>query len=81
MGKVFYSHIYQDIPHLEARVDIDNSYKESSLNLHPSQDLMNQAYKVQEWKSPCNLLKICEICPDFGGNLNLDIEKCLKNGF
>ena len=39
--------IYQDIPHLEARVDIDNSYKESSLNLHPSQDLMNQAYKVR----------------------------------
>ena len=37
----------QDIPHLEARVDIDNSYKESSLNLHPSQDLMNQAYKVK----------------------------------
>lgn len=35
-----------DIPHLEARIDIDNSYKESSLNLHPSQDLMNQAYKV-----------------------------------
>ena len=60
MGKVFYSHIYQDIPHLEARVDIDNSYKESSLNLHPSQDLMNQAYKVQEWKRlglgyPCDL--------------------------
>ena len=35
-----------DIPHLEARVDIDNNYKESSLNLHPSQELMNQAYKV-----------------------------------
>lgn len=34
-----------DIPHLEARIDIDNNYKESSLNLHPSQDLMNQAYK------------------------------------
>ena len=40
-------HDNQDIPHLEARVDIDNSYKESSLNLHPSQDLMNQAYKVK----------------------------------
>ena len=36
-----------DIPHLEARVDIDNNYKESSLNLHPSQELMNQAYKVR----------------------------------
>ena len=39
-----------DIPHLEARVDIDNNYKESSLNLHPSQDLMNQAYKVSTYK-------------------------------
>ena len=36
-----------DIPHLEARSDIDNSYRESSLNLQPSQDLMNQAYKVR----------------------------------
>ena len=33
-------------------MDIDNSYKESSLNLHPSQDLMNQAYKVKIDKSP-----------------------------
>ena len=37
-----------DIPHLEARPDIDNSYKESSLNLQPSQDIMNQAYKVRQ---------------------------------
>ena len=37
-----------DIPHLEARVDIDSGYKESSLNLHPSQDLMNQAYRVSK---------------------------------
>ncbi|XP_023327652.1 glutamate receptor ionotropic, kainate 1 [Eurytemora carolleeae] len=34
-----------DIPHLEARIDIDHGYKESSLNLHPSQELMNIAYK------------------------------------
>ena len=35
-----------DIPHLEARNDFQQeSFKEFSLNLHPSQDLMNQAYK------------------------------------
>jgi len=34
-----------DIPHIEARSDIDMNYKESSLNLQPTQDLMNQAYK------------------------------------
>ena len=28
------------------RSDIDMNYKESSLNLQPTQDLMNQAYKV-----------------------------------
>ena len=35
-----------DIPHLEARPDYDVKYKQSSLNLHPTQVLMNQAYKV-----------------------------------
>ncbi len=28
------------------RSDFENTFKEFSLNLHPSQDLMNQAYKV-----------------------------------
>ena len=32
-----------DIPHLEARNDFQqDSFKEFSLNLHPSQDLMNE---------------------------------------
>ncbi|XP_040577875.1 glutamate receptor ionotropic, kainate 2 isoform X3 [Lepeophtheirus salmonis] len=35
-----------DIPHLEAsRMDIEDSFKEFSINLHPSQDVMNKAYK------------------------------------
>jgi len=34
-----------DIPHLEARSDFENTFQEFSLNLHPSQDLMNQAYQ------------------------------------
>ena len=37
-----------DIPHLESRNDIEDAgFNEFSLNLHPSQDLMNQAYKVR----------------------------------
>ena len=38
-----------DIPHLESRNDIEDAgFNEFSLNLHPSQDLMNQAYRVRE---------------------------------
>jgi hypothetical protein len=37
-----------DIPHLEARNDIEEIYQEFSLNLQPSQDLMNRAYKVKK---------------------------------
>lgn len=37
-----------DIPHLEARNDFQqDSFKEFSLNLHPSQDLMNQVHTPQ----------------------------------
>ena len=37
-----------DIPHLESRNDIEDAgFNEFSLNLHPSQDLMNQAYRVR----------------------------------
>jgi len=31
-----------DIPHLETRVDFEPSFKEFSINLHPSQEQMNQ---------------------------------------
>lgn len=34
-----------DIPHVEARVDFETSFKEFSINLHPSQHHMNNAYK------------------------------------
>ncbi|XP_054261473.1 glutamate receptor ionotropic, kainate 2-like isoform X4 [Macrosteles quadrilineatus] len=32
-----------DIPHLEARVDLEAEYREFSINLHPSQPLLNKA--------------------------------------
>lgn len=34
-----------DIPHVEARLDFDTAPKEFSINLHPAQKFMNNAYK------------------------------------
>jgi ionotropic kainate glutamate receptor 2 len=34
-----------DIPHVEARIDFEPSFKEFSINLHPSQEHMNHAFK------------------------------------
>lgn len=34
-----------DIPHLEARLDLDSDIKEFSINLYPSQQLLNNAFQ------------------------------------
>uniref|UniRef100_A0AAR5PLJ9 Receptor ligand binding region domain-containing protein n=1 Tax=Dendroctonus ponderosae TaxID=77166 RepID=A0AAR5PLJ9_DENPD len=34
-----------DVPHLEARIDFEPASKQLSINLHPSQDNMNRAFK------------------------------------
>ncbi|KAJ8924616.1 hypothetical protein NQ315_000766 [Exocentrus adspersus] len=34
-----------DVPHLEARIDFEPLSKELSINLHPSQEHMNKAFK------------------------------------
>lgn len=34
-----------DIPHIESRIDLEPLSKELSINLHPSQENMNKAYK------------------------------------
>jgi ionotropic kainate glutamate receptor 2 len=34
-----------DIPHLEARLDLDADYKEFSINLYPAQSLLNSAFQ------------------------------------
>lgn len=34
-----------DVPHLEARIDFEPMSKELSINLHPSQENMNKAFK------------------------------------
>ncbi|XP_069680347.1 glutamate receptor ionotropic, kainate 2 isoform X2 [Periplaneta americana] len=34
-----------DVPHVEARIDFEPAFKEFSINLHPSQEHMNHAFK------------------------------------
>jgi len=34
-----------DVPHLEARVDFEPTFKEFSINLYPAQDHLNKAFK------------------------------------
>lgn len=34
-----------DIPHLETRVDLDSDFKEFSINLYPTQSMLNQAFE------------------------------------
>lgn len=34
-----------DIPHIEARLDLDQDYKEFSINLYPSPRVLNTAYQ------------------------------------
>lgn len=34
-----------DLPHIEARIDLESISKEFSINLHPSQQHINNAYK------------------------------------
>lgn len=44
------SHIHSicdalDIPHLETRVDLDNDFREFSINLYPAQNYLNKAFE------------------------------------
>lgn len=34
-----------DVPHLEARIDFETAYKEFSINLYPTQDHLNKAFR------------------------------------
>lgn len=34
-----------DVPHIESRIDLEPLSKELSINLHPSQEYMNKAYR------------------------------------
>ncbi|XP_046667622.1 glutamate receptor ionotropic, kainate 1-like isoform X1 [Homalodisca vitripennis] len=48
-----------DIPHLEARVDLEAEYREFSINLHPSQPLLNKA--LQDVMTYLNWTKVAVI--------------------
>ncbi|XP_072754898.1 glutamate receptor ionotropic, kainate 2 isoform X1 [Anoplolepis gracilipes] len=58
-----------DIPHLEARLDLDAEAKEFSINLHPAQSLLNIAYQdVMEF---LNWTKVAIIYEDDYGLVKL----------
>ncbi|XP_016837534.1 glutamate receptor ionotropic, kainate 2 isoform X2 [Nasonia vitripennis] len=58
-----------DIPHLEARLDLDSEAKEFSINLHPAQSLLNAAY--QDVMTFLNWTKVAIIYEDDYGLIKL----------
>ncbi|XP_034937013.1 glutamate receptor ionotropic, kainate 2-like isoform X2 [Chelonus insularis] len=58
-----------DIPHLEARVDLDSEAKEFSINLHPAQNLLNSAY--QDVMKFLNWTKVAIVYEDDYGLIKL----------
>lgn len=68
-----------DIPHLEARLDLDPEAKEFSINLYPAQSLLNAAY--QDIMEFLNWTKVAIIYEDDYGEwiLRLDSSRyCLQ---
>lgn len=57
-----------DIPHLEARLDLDTEAREFSINLHPAQSLLNKAY--QDVMAFLNWTKVAIIYEDDYGTLH-----------
>ncbi|XP_050301838.1 glutamate receptor ionotropic, kainate 2-like isoform X12 [Anthonomus grandis grandis] len=59
-----------DIPHLEARIDIDSDLKEFSINLYPAQNLLNTAF--EDIMGFLNWTKVAIIYEeDYGIKLNI----------
>nr|QHN69178.1 ionotropic receptor 9 [Sirex noctilio] len=58
-----------DIPHLEARLDLDAEAKEFSINLHPAQTLLNAAY--QDVMAFLNWTKVAIVYEDDYGLMKL----------
>ena len=64
-----------DIPHLEIRLDLESRFapgKELSINLHPSQDLMNAAYK--DLMRFLNWTKVAIVYEEEGGQTFIHIS-------
>lgn len=56
-----------DIPHLEARLDLDTDIREFSINLYPSQHLLNSAF--QDVMSFLNWTKVAIIYEEDYGTI------------
>ena len=61
-----------DIPHLEARLDLEPEYKEFSINLYPAHDVVNQAF--QDVMTFLNWTKVAILYEE-------DIGGCMWNEF
>ena len=64
-----------DIPHLETRLDLESrtsSRNELSINLHPSQEVLNAAYK--DLMRFLNWTKVAIIYEDEGGTIDLKMN-------
>lgn len=60
-----------DIPHVEARLDLDADVREFSINLHPAQNLLNTAFR--DVMSFLNWTKVAVIYEeDYGKFLHLE---------
>ncbi len=70
-----------DIPHLETRLDLESrtgARNELSINLHPSQEVLNAAYK--DLMRFLNWTKVAIIYEDEGGNVELSSYRLGKHG-
>ncbi|XP_050512412.1 glutamate receptor ionotropic, kainate 2-like isoform X2 [Diabrotica virgifera virgifera] len=68
-----------DIPHLEARLDVESDFKEFSINLHPTQHLLNAAF--QDVMQFLNWTKIAIIYEKDYGLLKLrELVRSPQNG-
>lgn len=69
-----------DIPHLEARLDLDSDVREFSINLHPAQHLLNTAF--QDVMSFLNWTKVAIIYEEDYGTWaveNFQLSHLIKN--
>ena len=58
-----------DVPHMEARLDVESSFKEFSINLYPAQEHLNKAFK--DFISFLNWTKVAIIYEEDYGKLKL----------
>jgi len=65
-----------DIPHLEVRLDLDQNFKEFSINLRPPQVLLNQAYL--DVMNFLNWTKVALIYEDNNGECFFCYERCSR---